>query len=91
MKILSNLAGSYVTSDEVADAVVAYHGSLESLGAVDLLDVPVLDNGQARLAPIAVGALTRVTASATLPTEPPTVLAVAALAALAERWNPPQE
>lgn len=58
MKVLSNFAGSRLTSDEVAEAVLAYSSDLVAVGAAELIDIPVIDGGAARLAPIVVGALT---------------------------------
>lgn len=88
MKILSNLAGSYLTSDEVAIAVMAYHGRLEVRGAAELCDVPVLDDGHARFAPIAVGALTQLTVQAVPPSESAMNAVSAELLLLAKGWSP---
>lgn len=65
MKILTNRMGSFVTSDDVADAVVAYHLALVARREVDLVGVPVLDGqGTVRHAEIAVGWLTLIEARA---------------------------
>ena len=62
MKVLSNLAGSYLTNDAVADAAVAYSDALAITDEVDLLEIPVIDEGRARLAPMVVGSLARLSA-----------------------------
>ena len=90
MKVLSNLAGAHLTSDEVADAVIAYSDAMALAGGVELIDVPVFDGAGARFAPIVVGSLARLTAR-------PPALGVAvtgearkALRALTREWISPR-
>lgn len=56
MKSLTNLMGSVVTGDALADAAIAYHEALVEKRNVDLVELPVLvENDVVRRASIAVG------------------------------------
>jgi len=59
MKSLTNLMGSVVTGDALADAAIAYHEALVATKNVDLVELPVLtENDLIRRASVAVGWLT---------------------------------
>jgi hypothetical protein len=50
MKLITTTLGSYITGDEIADAVLDYSHALARDQATDLVDIPVLvDHSTARL------------------------------------------
>ena len=64
MKTLTNLMGSHVTGDEIANAVLAYHEALVARRSVGLVEIPVVgEERPARRATFAVGWLTGLVAA----------------------------
>jgi len=64
MKTLTNLMGSVVTGDLLADAVVVYHRALVARRRASLVEVPVLtEHDRIRRAKIAIGWLTGLASS----------------------------
>src|SRR4051794_22291748 len=59
MKTLTNLMGTVVTGNELADAVVEYHDALVTRRDVALVDIPVIGEANSvRRASLAIGWLT---------------------------------
>lgn len=55
MKLLTTRVGTYLTGDDIADAVLSYGLALSRMGAVDIVAIPFLDGGTRREARFTIG------------------------------------
>lgn len=64
MKLLTNRSGSYLTGDDIADAVMSYGLALTRMRRVDLVEIPfVADDRVIRRVDLVIGWLNQVTAT----------------------------